>query len=199
MSSHDLNKMIEDALNTHAASDDFKEHLLQNSTAAFAKGRALQRRLRMTGLIFAILLVTGAAFICGRFSVSDPATNRQVALQASGEEDEGIRVSKEMVAWLDAARFFTQLGMDERAALSYKQASDLVPYDALPESYQASFEVQRLCANNLEDQGATVGHSEEIVKQTRSPEILNDRRRALGLTKPILSKITTPHFGRSEP
>ena len=36
----------------------------------------------------------------------------------------------ELVTWLQAARFFRQLGMEERVALAYERASKLVPYDS---------------------------------------------------------------------
>ena len=199
MSSHDVNKLIEEAFSATAANDAFKEHLLRNSTVAFAKGRALQRRLRMTGLTFVILFVTMAAFVCGRLSVSSHATDRQVASQTVGEEDEDIRVSKDLVAWLDAARFFTRLGMDERAALSYQQASDLIPYDQLPDNQQTGFGVQNLWADASENRSITGRHLDESLEQTRLAATRNDRSLELECPNEILSTITTQHFWRSEP
>ena len=199
MSNHDMNKLIEDALSANAASDVFKERLLLDSTTAFAKGRALQRRLRMTGFTTLILLVTAAAFVCGRLSVSSPVPNQQVAVRTVDEGDEHIKVSRDLVAWLDAARFFTRLGMDERAALSYKQASDLIPYDMPPDSQQAGFGAQSLWASASEDLGSTGNHLEESFEQTRSAAISNDRCRELGCPNEILSQITAQHFWRSEP
>ena len=199
MSSHDVNKLIEEAFGTDAASDVFKENLLQNSTTAFVRSRVLQSRIRMTGFTLIILLITAATFVFGRFSVSSRVTNRQVAGQAINEKDEGIMVSKDLVAWLDAARFFTRLGMEERAALSYKQASDLVPYDTLPENYQAGLEVQRLWAGISEKHNSTGYDLHKPLDQIRTTVNPKEQRRELKFSHQILSEITTYHFGRSEP
>lgn len=187
MSNHDVNKLIEDALNASPSSDAFKSQLLHDTTAVFVRDRTFKRRLRMTGLVVAILLVTTAAFFSGRLSVSERITNQQVAVRTAGEDKESVRVSKDMVVWLDAARFFTQLGMDERAALSYKQASELIPYDIPPVNQQAGLGIQSLYS--------TISPTEAPVEQVRSKAILND----WGLPNEMLSKMTTQHFWRLEP
>jgi hypothetical protein len=199
MSNNDLNDLIEEALSVQAANDAFKEHLLQDSTTAFVRGRALQRQLRMTGLTLVILLVTAATFVCGRLSVSSPVINQQVAVRTVDEGDEHIKVSKDLVVWLDAARFFTRLGMDERAALSYQQASDLIPYDALPESQQAGIRAQNLWAAASEGLSIPGGQLHETIEQTCSAVVLNNHKRESGCPIEILSQITTQHFWRSEP
>jgi hypothetical protein len=43
---------------------------------------------------------------------------------------ETVAVPGELVVWLQAARFFKQLGMEDRVALAYDRASKLVPYDS---------------------------------------------------------------------
>ena len=191
ISNHDVNNLIENALNASPSSGAFKSQLLQDSTAVFVRDRALKRRLRMTGLILVILLFTTAAFISGRLSVSESMTSQQVAVQTVDENNESVRVSKDMVVWLDAARFFTRLGMDERAALSYKQASDLIPYDMPSVHQQAGLGAQSLYSS--------VGRAEASLEQTRSKEILSNPDREWGLPNEMLSKMTTQHFWRLEP
>ncbi len=191
MNNHDVNKLIEDALSASPSRDTFKNQLLQDSTAVFVRDRAFKRRLRMTGLILMILLVTTTAFISGRLSVSERIANQQVTVQSINEDNEGVRVSKDLVAWLDAARFFTRLGMDERAALSYKQASDLIPYDMPPINQQAGLETQSLYSS--------VGRTDASLEQIRSTTVLNTRDREYGLPNEMLSKMTTQHFWRLEP
>jgi hypothetical protein len=156
MNSHDVNKLIEDALSANAASDGFKEHVLADSTAALKRGRVLQRRLRAAGLTSMILLVAAAAFLCGRLSVPGEVAGRQMVTQSADVQEDGVRVSRDLVTWLDAARFFTQLGMDERAALSYRQASRLIPYDVLT-NQQAGFEAQNVLA------GISPDHDDEVL------------------------------------
>jgi hypothetical protein len=152
MKSHDTNKLIADALSAGAASDAFKEHVLCDSTAAFTRGRALQRRLRTAGFTSLILLVATGAFFCGRLSAPGEAVDQQIVTQSNDEQDDSVMVSRDLVAWLDAARFFTQLGMEERATLSYKQASELIPYD-VPANQQAGLESQNMLAGISPDHG----------------------------------------------
>jgi hypothetical protein len=144
MKNQDTNKLIEDVLSANAASDAFREHVLRDSTAAFSQGRILHRRLRTAGFTSLVVLVAAAAFFCGQLTVPRETLNQQVARHVN-ERGDSVRVSRDLVAWLDAARFFTQLGMEERAALSYRQASELIPYD-VPAHQQAGFESQSMLA-----------------------------------------------------
>lgn len=150
MNSQDINNLIENALSADSAGGAFKKQLLRDSTEVFSQGRALHRRLRTAGFTSLVLLITGAAFFCGRLSVPGELVDRQIVPQSVDAPDDSVRVSKDLVAWLDAARFFTQLGMDERAALSYRQASELIPYD-VPVNQQADFESQNMLADISSD------------------------------------------------
>ena len=156
MNDQDTNRLIEDALSANAASNAFMERVLRESTAAFSRGRVLHRRMRTAGFTSLVLLVAAAAFFCGRLSVPGELSGRKIVMKNVDEQDNSIRVSRDLVAWLDAARFFTQLGMEERAELSYKQASELIPYD-VPAHLQASFESQSMLA------GISPDHDDQIL------------------------------------
>ena len=93
---------------------------------AFIQKRLFQKRLKITGLLLLIAIITIAAFVTGRFSANEKISQPQIA-QQNNNNDKNISVSRDLVAWLDAAKFFTQLGMTERAEFSYKQASQLIP------------------------------------------------------------------------
>jgi hypothetical protein len=56
-----------------------------------------------------------------------------VAPRAVAETD-GVNVPSDLVAWLDAARLFRQLGMEERMADAVESAGRLLPSDALATS-----------------------------------------------------------------
>ncbi len=146
MNNQDIDSLIADALSANSSGDAFREYVLRDSTAAFTRGRVLHRRLRTAGLTSLVLLVAGAVFLCGRLSAPRQALNRQVLAHDVDEQVESVMVSRDLVVWLDAARFFTQLGMDDRAALSYRQASELIPYD-VPANQQAGFESQSMLAD----------------------------------------------------
>jgi hypothetical protein len=155
MKNQDIDNLIEDAMSAGSATDAFKEQLLRASTVTLVQGRVLHRRLRTAGFSALALLVTGAVFLCGRLSVPSEAPDRQALAHDVGEQVEGVMVSRELVVWLDAARFFTQLGMEDRAALSYRQASELIPYD-VPANQQAGIELQSMLA------GISPDHNSEI-------------------------------------
>jgi len=155
MNNQDIDSLIADALSADAAGDAFREHVLRDSTAAFTRGRVLQRCLRMAGFTSLVLLVAAVAFFCGRLTVPGKVDGLQIAEQSIGERDDNVMVSRELVVWLDAARFFTQIGMEDRAALSYRQASELIPYD-VPAHQQAGFELQSVLA------GISPYHDSEI-------------------------------------
>jgi len=194
MNNQDINKLIEDALSANSASGIFREQVLHDSTAALIRGRVLRRQLRVTGLTLVILLVTATAFICGRLSVSHRITDRRAAVRTVVEKDDGVRVSRDMVAWLDAARFFTLLGMDERAALSYKKAGELIPRD-MPDSRQAGLEPQGVLAGILQDYENVRGNSKEFSEQTDSAGILNDRWGKFELPQNVSRNIIAQNFG----
>ena len=191
MNNQDINKLIEDALSTDAAGEAFKEQVLRESAAVLIRGRVLRRRFRAAGLTLAILLATSAAFTCGRLSVSD---HRQAAVQTFGDKTDGIKVSRDLLAWLDAARFFTQLGMNERAAFSYRKASELIPRDT-PDSLQAGFGIQSVLAGILQNYESERGYSQEFPELTDTVRVLNARRGKLEQSQNILSKIIAQNFG----
>ena len=49
-------------------------------------------------------------------------------------EPGGVTVPSDLVAWLDAARLFKRLGMEERMARAVEHAAKLMPYDAVAAS-----------------------------------------------------------------
>lgn len=79
----------------------------------------------------AAVLIAGVAFLSGRLSA--PRTlprNVDVAPRMASKPD-GVTVPSDLVAWLDAARLFRQLGMEERMARAVDHAGKLLPYDAV--------------------------------------------------------------------
>ena len=82
----------------------------------------------------AAVLIAGVAFLSGRLSA--PRTlprNVDVAPQVTAEPD-SVNVPSDLVAWLDAARLFKQLGMEDRMARAVERAGSLLPYDAVAAS-----------------------------------------------------------------
>ena len=132
MDENDINDLLKSTLSGNTAGNNFKEKLLRDSTVAFTRVRIFHQRLRITGLLSLIIIFTTAAFLFGRFSVSQKTNERQIIVQHTNNDS--ISVPRDLIAWLDAAKFFTQLGMDQRAEFSYKQASQLIPVDIIQDS-----------------------------------------------------------------
>ncbi|MHC4581734.1 MAG: anti-sigma factor family protein [Planctomycetota bacterium] len=82
----------------------------------------------------AAVLIAGLAFLGGRLSVPRMLPmSVNIAQQASAEPD-GITVPSDLVAWLDAARLFGQLGMEDRMADAVESAGRLLPHDTVAAS-----------------------------------------------------------------
>jgi hypothetical protein len=82
-------------------------------------------------LVAAAVLIAGVAFLGGRLSAPRTLSrNVDVAPRAAAEPD-GVTVPSDLVAWLDAARLFRQLGMEERMARAVERAGRLLPYNAV--------------------------------------------------------------------
>ena len=124
----------------------------------------------VTGLMLLIGAVTTIAFVTGRFSANKETYHQQQIVQQTNNDDNNISVSRELVAWLDAAKFFDQLGMPERAEFSYKQASQLIPLDISKEKLAGNGQNMELAQilNNYDKQN--LRNSED--EQKSNPEIL---------------------------
>ncbi len=113
-------------LKKDSADDSFREQLLLKSQSALVRSRAVRRIIRATGVFSCILLLVVGAFVCGRFT--SVGRTEDVTVADSGDN---ITVSAQLVAWLDAGRFFECIGMQDRAVRAYKNASKLIPAERI--------------------------------------------------------------------
>jgi hypothetical protein len=82
----------------------------------------------------AAVLIAGIAFLGGRLSAPRMLPmSVDIAPQATTEPD-GVTVPSDLVAWLDAARLFRQLGMEDRMAQAVESAGRLLPSDTVAAS-----------------------------------------------------------------
>ena len=110
----------------------FKEQVLRDSLAALVRTRRRRSAWRRAELAAAAILIAGITFFGGRRSVSRALPpNVAVAPPASAEPD-GVTVPMELVEWLNAARLFGQLGMEDRMARAVQRAGRLLPYTTPP-------------------------------------------------------------------
>ncbi len=181
MEDKDVDKYLSQHLSGSAPREAFKQQALRDSTAALVRVRRRRSTRRRAELVAAAALIAGVAFLGGRLSV--PRTlprNVEVALQVTAEPD-GVTVPSDLIAWLDAARLFRQLGMEERMARAVERAGKLLPYDAVATS-------------NMTGQALAANGGDEVFENQNKHSILSD---ILGLHESVesISGIIAQSFG----
>ena len=109
--------------------DEFKQQALCNSTAEFIRVRRLRLAWYRAELVAAAILIAGLAFLGGRVSMPRTLPKGMDVPQLATDTPSGVNVSSELVAWLEAARLFRQLGMQDRMARAVERAGRLLPID----------------------------------------------------------------------
>jgi hypothetical protein len=127
MSDLDFDKLITEGLAQGQAGPPFRDRLKQESGQAIVKGH--QRRLwyRRTGVACVVLLVSVSAFWSGRITTKPQSQKVPGAIASPKQNEDTVLVARDLVTWLEAARFFRQLGMEERANRAFQLASALAP------------------------------------------------------------------------
>lgn len=106
--------------------DGFKSHLLAESTCVLNRHIGIRRRTRFVGMLAMLMAVAVGAFLCGQHAEQQQIVKQPGQIRTTMPDGEKVLVSSEVVDWLGAAKFFTQLGMDERADKAYRRASGLL-------------------------------------------------------------------------
>jgi hypothetical protein len=107
----------------------FRQQVLRDSTVEFARASRRRSTWRRAAMTAAAVLIVGVAFLGGRLSVPRTLPGRtDVAPRATADSD-GVTVPSDLVAWLEAARLFRQLGMEDRMARAVERAGRLLPVD----------------------------------------------------------------------
>ncbi|MFC1604570.1 hypothetical protein ACFL5F_06030 [Planctomycetota bacterium] len=129
MKDRDVDKHLRQYLSGDSPREMFKQQVLRDSTAEFVRVQRRRSAWRRAELAAAAILIAGLAFLGGRLTVPPTLpTSVDVATQAGAEPD-GVNVPSELVAWLEAARLFRQLGMEDRMARAVERAGRLLPAD----------------------------------------------------------------------
>jgi len=112
----------------------FKQQMLRDSTAELVHVRRRHSAWRRAELATAAILIAGVAFLSGRLSAPQRLPRSvDVAPRAAAELD-GVTVPSDLIAWLDAARLFRQLAMEDRMARAVERAASLLPVDTVAAS-----------------------------------------------------------------
>lgn len=130
MNESEAEEVIGRSLSAGRPREVFRAQLLGDTTAALVQTARIRARWRMAGLAAAAVLIAAVSFLCGQVSVSRPGAQGPVTAGPGPRETETVGVPAELVTWLETARLFERLGMEQRVARAYERASRLVPYDA---------------------------------------------------------------------
>jgi hypothetical protein len=126
MNDRNVDKLLEQALSGSSPGQAFRTKVLLDSTTAFVCARRSHARWRFAVLSAAAVVIAAVSFLLGRCSV--PSDKPRPAV-AGGVET--VAVPSDLVAWLDAACLFKQLGMEGRAAHAVDRATQLLSRETL--------------------------------------------------------------------
>jgi hypothetical protein len=143
MKDKDVDKYLSQYTSGSKPREAFKQKVLHDSTAALVRVHRRRLAWRRAGFAAAAVLIAGIAFLGGRLSVprnfprnlSVPHNlprNVDITPGAVAGAD-GVNVPSDLVVWLDAARLFKRLGMEERMVRAFEKAGKLLPHDAMTE------------------------------------------------------------------
>jgi hypothetical protein len=127
MAHPDIDNLLEQSLSGHPPDAAFRAGVLRASMAALERSRRdhVRRRRIQFGLVAA--LVAAASFLVGRCAAPSAVTLPPAPVAV--EPGETVRVSRELIAWLEAANLFRQVGMQDRMARAVGRAGGLLPDD----------------------------------------------------------------------
>jgi hypothetical protein len=128
MNDQDTDHLLERGFSGEPPCEAFRLRVLRDSTAAFVHARKARVwwRWRLAAFNAAAVVVAAASFLLGRYSAPPSATPLVIARGGNM-----VAVPSELVVWLDAARLFKQLHMQDRMSRALDRAANLLPREAL--------------------------------------------------------------------
>jgi hypothetical protein len=126
MENQDTDRLLEQGLSGEPPREMFHARALRDSTAALVRARRGRTRWRLAAPSLAAAFLAAVSFLAGRYSAPQPATPPPLT-----EAGDMVAVSNELVVWLDAARLFKHLGMEDRMKRALDCASRLLPREAM--------------------------------------------------------------------
>jgi hypothetical protein len=127
MKDRDADTHLTQHLSGEPPREAFKQQVLRDSTAEFVRVCRRRSAWRRAGIAAAAVLIGGVAFLGGQLSVPRTLPRSIDVPPLAADEPDGVNVPSELVAWLEAARLFRQLGMEDRMARAVERAGRLLP------------------------------------------------------------------------
>jgi len=144
MADHDIENLLEESFSGDPPAPAFRAGALRDSLAAFDQGRKSHVRRRWARFGLAAAFIAGASFLMGRYLAPRSVTllrPEPVAAAPAGT----VTVSRELVAWLEAANLFRRLGMEERMTRALERAGQQRAY---PSAWAGSSDQSRPATTN---------------------------------------------------
>ncbi|MEN6334427.1 MAG: hypothetical protein ABFE01_09215 [Phycisphaerales bacterium] len=129
MDSQETDTLLQRVLSGGPPAERFRVRAMMDSASAFVQFRRVRARWRIAAMTAAAVVVIGGSFFLGRCSVTLPSVPPMTGPVATGP-GRSVTVSRDVIAWLEAARLFRQLGMEDRVARAVDLANQLLPRDA---------------------------------------------------------------------
>jgi hypothetical protein len=128
MNSQEMDRPLEQGLSGDPPGQAFRARVLLDSTAAFTHHRRMVHTWRLAARSVAAVVIGSVSFLLGRYSMG-PLVPQSVTQPVVASAGETVAVPNELVAWLQAAQLFRQLGMEDRMARAVERAGRLLPVD----------------------------------------------------------------------
>jgi hypothetical protein len=161
MKEKDVDKYLRQHLSGSPPRGAFKQQALRDSTIAFVRVQRRRSAWRRAEFAAAAVLIAGIAFVGGRLSMPRKLPRSMDIEPQVAAEPDGVTVPCDLVAWLDAARLFKRLGMEERMARAVEHASKLLPYGAV-------------AGNSMMEQDLAANGGDEVFENQNKHSILSD-------------------------
>ena len=129
MKDRDVDTHLTQYLPCEPAREAFRQQLLCDSTAEFVRVARRRSAWRRAELAAAAVLIAGVAFLGGRLSAPPGLPMTVAVAPLTAPQSDSVNVPSDLVAWLEAANLFRQLGMQDRMARAISRARSLLPAD----------------------------------------------------------------------
>ena len=119
---NDYDELITRGLNQSRSDAAFRLRLEQRSSQALSQHYRRRLWIQRAAIRSVMLIFIISAFLVGRYRERSTQLPEDGPGYYNNQERESVRVQKDLVTWLEAGRFFAQLGMPQRADVAYQEA-----------------------------------------------------------------------------
>jgi len=130
MNNQDMDRLLEQNFSGDPPGEVFRARVLLDSTEALTHHRRMVHTWRLAASSVAAVVIASVSFLLGRGSVG-PLLPQSVTEPVVASTGETVAVPNELIAWLQAAQLFRQLGMEDRMARAVERAGRLLPVETV--------------------------------------------------------------------